>query len=239
MQRIANILGTMDDLIELSHQTCATLEQIARTLFNHDLWRSPQDELPQGWTEGQLGDLVDLMTERVDPTPEKDEEKYIALDDMPSKSVNLDSYRPGSEVNSSIIRFQKGDILFGSMRPYFHKVGLAPFDGITRTTTFVLRPKSSVLRAFSLFAFSSNDVVEYSTSASVGTTIPYVKWDSLQRYVVAIPPEDVLAEFSARVEPMLAIMHAANDESRTLEEMRDFLLPPLLSGEISFEELAK
>ena len=235
----AEVLGTLDDLIESNSRVNRTLEQIARTIFNHEFHPLPGSELPKHWTIGQLGDLVDLMTERVDPTPQKDAEKYIALDDMPSKSVNLDSYRMGSEVNSSIIRFRRGDILFGSMRPYFHKVGIAPFDGITRTTTFVLRPKRPELRTFALFVFSSNEVVEYSTSASVGTTIPYIKWDSLQRYPVAIPPRELLGEFTERIQPMLDLMHAANEESRTLAETRDFLLPRLLSGEVNVEALLK
>ena len=236
---IAGLLGSIDDIIELNRRTNRLLEEVGRAIFERRLRRLPETELDAGWTEGQLGDLVSLVTERVDATPEKDGERYIALDDMPSKSVNLDAYRLGSDVNSSIIRFQKGDILFGSMRPYFHKVGLAPFEGITRTTTFVLRPRDEAFRAFALFVFSSNEVVEYSTSASVGTTIPYIKWDSLQRYPVAIPPKEQLTAFAHEVEPMLAFMHSANEESRTLEALRDFLLPRLLSGEVDVEALAK
>src|SRR5439155_18132025 len=92
--------------------------------------------VPKGWRIGSLGDLVQLHIDRVEATPAKDGMRYIALEDMPTKSIDLSSFQPGSAVNSSIIGFRLGDILFGSMRPYFHKVGLAFFDGITRTTTF-------------------------------------------------------------------------------------------------------
>ena len=87
------------------------------------------------------------------------------------------------------------------MRPYFHKVGLASFDGITRTTTLVLRPKHERLRHFSLFHFFSNEVVEFATTASVGTTIPYVRWDALERYEIALPPESRLEAFEKLRKP--------------------------------------
>ena len=139
----------------------------------------------------------------MDATPAKDNTRYIALEDMPSKSIDLSGFQLGSAVNSSIIAFRKGDILFGSMRPYFHKVGLAFFNGITRTTTFVLRPRKDCFRHFALLHFFSDDVVAYSTTASVGTTIPYVKWDSLVTYHIPIPPDPLLAAFEKIVGPLV------------------------------------
>ena len=156
---IAVVLGALDDKIELNRRMNETLEAMARALFQNWFVDATQAGLPKGWREGTLGDLVELRVDRVEPTPEKDALRYIALEDMPSKSIDLSNYQPGSAVNSSITAFRKGDVLFGSMRPYFHKVGLASFDGITRTTTFVLRPKHERSRHFSLFHFFSNEVV--------------------------------------------------------------------------------
>jgi type I restriction enzyme S subunit len=186
-----------------------------------------------GWQLGTLGDLVQLRTDRVDATPAKDSNRYIALEDMPSKSIDLSKFQLGSAVNSSITAFRKGDVLFGSMRPYFHKVGLAFFDGITRTTTFVLRPRKACFRHFALLHFFSDDVVAYSTTASVGTTIPYVKWDSLESYRIPMPPDSLLEAFEKAVSPLVQRIAAQGEESRTLATLRDTLLPKLLSGELS------
>jgi type I restriction enzyme S subunit len=260
LEAIAAVLGALDDKIELNRRMNATLEATARALFqswfvDFDPVRAKLDrrqptslylstaglfpnqfedselgEIPRGWRVGPLGEFVELHVDRVDATPAKDNKRYIALEDMPSKSIDISIFQLGSAVNSSIIAFRKGDVLFGSMRPYFHKVGLAFFDGITRTTTFVLRPKKDCFRHFALLHFFSDDVVAYSSTASVGTTIPYVKWNSLESYIVAIPPDPVLAAFEKIVGPLVQRIAEHGEESRTLAAVRDTLLPRLLSG---------
>jgi type I restriction enzyme S subunit len=229
---IAQVLGALDDKIELNRRMNETLEALAQTIFKSRFVVAAATKLPKGWRTGTLSDLVELRADRVEATPAKDSERYIALEDMPSKSIDLSSHQYGSAVNSSIIKFQHGDILFGSMRPYFHKVGLAAFDGITRTTTFVLRPKRDNFRNFALFHFFSKEVVEFATTASVGTTIPYVKWESLKSYEIPIPPDSLLDEFENAACPLVQRITANGHESRTLAELRDALLPKLLSGKL-------
>jgi type I restriction enzyme S subunit len=199
-------------------------------LFPDSFQDSPLGKIPRGWETTRIGEVVENVREKVAPTPGKDTEKYIALDDMRSGSVCLDSWRRGSEVNSSIIRFRRDDILFGSMRPYFHKVGIAPFNGITRTTTFVLRPVAPDLRLFALFHLSSTPVIEYSTNASVGSTIPYVKWDALAAYEIPIPPMELPHALEGFLAAIVWMMNSASDESRRLAVTRDAILPRLLSG---------
>jgi type I restriction enzyme S subunit len=229
---IASVLGALDDKIELNRRMNGTLEALAQSRFKSWFVDATANGLPKGWRKATLGDLVELHVDCVEPTPAKDNERYIALEDMPSKSIDLSNYQPGSAVNSSIISFRKGDILFGSMRPYFHKVGLAFFDGITRTTTFVLRPKHEHFQHFALFHFFSSEVIEFATTASVGTTIPYIKWEALRRFEIAFPPESCLEQFERAVEPFVQLIAANGEESRTLAALRDALLPKLLSGEL-------
>jgi type I restriction enzyme S subunit len=259
---IAAVLGALDDKIELNRRMNATLEAMARALFqswfvDFDPVRARLDgrqptgldeataaifpasfqeshlgEIPHGWRLGTLGELVQLRTDRVEATPAKDITRYIALEDMPTKSIDLSNFRLGSAVNSSITAFRKGDVLFGSMRPYFHKVGLAFFDGITRTTTFVLKPRKDCFRHFALLHFFSDDVVAHATTASVGTTIPYVRWDSMESYSIPIPPDALLVRFEKMISPLVERISIQGEESRTLATLRDTLLPKLLSGEL-------
>ena len=266
---IVRILGSFDDKIELNRRMNETLEAIACTtfkswfvdfdpvrakaegrnpagmdketaaLFSDEFEKRGMGTVPKNWKVGKLGDLVKLIIDRVEPATSKDNEPYIALDDMPSKSVNLSKFRLGSEVNSSIIRFEKGDILFGSMRPYFHKVGLAPFNGITRTTTFVLRPKNPEYLSFALLKLFSDEVIEFSTVASVGTTIPYIKWETLSNYQICIPPTSVLKRFERLMWPLFKIIAANGKETYTLEEIRNSLLPRLFSGEIRVKDASR
>ncbi len=251
---IASILGALDDKIELNRKMNETLETTAKAIFKswfvdfdlipgfapHKEWQdSSLGKIPKGWRVGNLGDLVDFVNERVEATPEKDNEKYIALDDMPHRSIDLAQFRSGSEVNSSIIKFREGDILFGAMRPYFHKVGLAQFDGITRTTTFVLRPKQPHMRLFALMNLFSDAVIEYATNASVGSTIPYVRWDALSTYQISMPPDNLIRKFDAFVQPMINQIKINSNQSCTLVSIRDTLLPKLLSGGIRVKDAEK
>jgi type I restriction enzyme S subunit len=259
---VASILGALDDKIELNRQMNATLEAMARALFQSwfvdfdpvhakaegrqpvgmdaataalfpdSFENSALGPIPKGWALTTANQLFNLTNNRVEPGPEKDHLRYVALDDMKSKSIGIDSFRAGSEVNSSIIEFSQGDILFGSMRPYFHKVGLASFDGITRTTTFVLSPKAEWLRHFGLFQLSTDVAIEYATSASIGTTIPYVTWDALGQYKCILPPEEVLKTFSKEAGALVAQMNVNISTASTLAAMRDVQLPKLLSGEL-------
>jgi type I restriction enzyme S subunit len=206
------------------------LPENIRCLFPGEFQDSELGPIPNGWEVRPFSEMAENVKQKVAATPGKDCEKYMALDDMPSGSVCLDTWRPGSEVNSSIIRFHKHDLLFGSMRPYFHKVGLAPFDGITRTTTFVLRPAVLELRLFTLFHLASQPVIEFSTNTSVGTTIPYVKWESLGSYRVPVPPTDLLLEFHRFVNPILLKTIAAAEQTQIVAVARDAILPRLMSG---------
>ncbi len=229
---IAHVLGALYDKIELNRRMNETLQALSQALFRSRFVDPIENGLTNGWREATISDLVELRVDRIESTPAKDAKRYIALEDMPSTSIDLSGYQPGSSVNSSIIAFRKGDILFGSMRPYFHKVGLAFFDGITRTTTFVMRPKDEAIRHFALFHLFSNEVVDFATTASVGTTIPYVKWDALQDYVIAVPPKSELSAFETSVAPLVQRIAANGEESRMLASLRDALLPKLLSGAI-------
>jgi type I restriction enzyme S subunit len=213
------------------------LDEATAALFTGCFQESALGEIPNGWRLGTLGELVQLRTDRVEATPAKDGMRYIALEDMPSKSIDLSNYQLGSAVNSSITAFRRGDILFGSMRPYFHKVGLAFFDGITRTTTFVLRPRKDYFRHFALMHFFSNDVIAHSTTASVGTTIPYVRWDSMESYRVPIPPDSLLEVFEKMVSPLVQRIATQGEESCTLAILRDTLLPKLLNGDLSVDKI--
>jgi type I restriction enzyme S subunit len=145
----------------------------------------------------------------------------------------LESFKSGEEAQSSLIRFQEGDILFGAMRPYFHKVCLAPFSGTTRTTCFVLMPRAESDGAFALMLASEESTVQFATTHSVGSTIPYAKWqNSLREMPCILSPENFRAAFGALADKLLQLSNQGVAESSKLAALRDYLLPRLLSGRV-------
>jgi type I restriction enzyme S subunit len=119
------------------------------------------------------------------------------------------------------------------MRPYFHKVCIAPFDGTTRTTAFVLYPTHESDLGFATLLLHHPETIDFATRHSTGSTIPYAVWaDSMDTMPVILPPSDVRLAFNDVVRPMLAQIPQPYFESRTLTVLRDALLPKLLSGKL-------
>ena len=164
---IAQILGTLDDKVELNRQTNETLGGLAQALFkswfvDFDAVRAkmegrdtglPQDiaslfpsrfvdstmgEIPEGWSVASLGELAAPRRKGVDPASAASDTPYIGLADMPRGSIALTEWGETGSVSSRKSAFKAGDILFGKLRPYFRKVGIAPVDGLCSTDIVVL-----------------------------------------------------------------------------------------------------
>ncbi|OUM90518.1 MAG: hypothetical protein BAA01_12100 [Bacillus thermozeamaize] len=193
--------------------------------------------MPSSWRVGRLGDIVSKINNSEKAGEHLENIPYVPIDELSSKSLMISGYKSGLEAKSSLIRFQRNDILFGAMRPYFHKVCIAPFDGITRSTCFVLRPRKNHYFSFSVLCLFSEQTVAFATANSKGSTIPYAVWDgSLADMKICIPEDEVLKEFDMIVSPMLEQIIRNFYEIKALSETRDYLLPRLLSGEIEVRE---
>jgi type I restriction enzyme S subunit len=157
---------------------------------------------------------------------------------MRQESLCLRDWRPGVEAKSSLIRFRQGDMLFGAMRPYFHKVAIAPFAGTTRTTCFVLRVRERLAFAYAVMTLFDGRTVAFASSHASGTTIPYARWDGvLGSMPTLLPPPHTLRAFEELVSPLLAWLSAAGARILNLRAARDLLLPRLVAGEIDVTDL--
>src|SRR5437870_2460431 len=161
-------------------------------LFPARLADSELGEVPEGWEVGRLGDVLEQRVERCVASTETASHPYVPIECISSKSLFLTDSRPGEDAQSSLTRFYKGDLLFGAMRPYFHKVCIAPFEGTTRTTAFVLSPRRRDDFAFATLLLHHPDTIDYATRHSTGSTIPYAVWSgSLEDMPVTVPPSRV------------------------------------------------
>ena len=259
---IAATLGALDDKIELNRKMNATLEAMARALFRDwfvdfgptrakmegaapylspDLWSLFPDRLdaegkPEGWVVGTLGAVATARNEGVDPSAISPETPYIGLEHMPRGSIALTDWEGAGKVSSNKAAFAAGDFLFGKLRPYFHKVGVAPLSGICSTDIVVVRPKAARWAGFVIACISGEEFVAYTDKTSTGTKMPRTSWSIMAKYRVVLPPADLAEAFNAVVAPMLDRIRANIHESRTLAQTRDLLLPRLMSGELRVAE---
>ncbi|WP_165802887.1 restriction endonuclease subunit S [Pelagivirga sediminicola] len=262
----AAVLDALDDNIELNRRTSATLEEMARALYRswfvdfdpvhaRALGQPPAhmdpttaalfpdrfgpNGLPKGWAVGTLGDIASNTRRQVQPGDIEAATPYIGLEHMPRRSIALSDWGEAGQVGSAKSAMRRGQILFGKLRPYFHKVGIVPTDGICSTDILVIDAKADCWRELVLSVMSSDDFVEHANATSSGTRMPRSNWKDMARYDIAIPPEAVVEAFSSIVRPMSKKIAASIHEAHTLAALRDALLPRLMSGELRIREAEK
>jgi type I restriction enzyme S subunit len=158
---------------------------------------------------------------------------------MPKGCIALSQWVVAEGVGSHKFEFNRGEILFGKLRPYFHKVGVAPLDGVCSTDIVVVRPRQEDWFGFVLGHVSSDAFVEYTSAGSTGTKMPRTSWGDMARYPIVLPPDHIARTFTAQIQPPIARVLAAIHESRTLAGLRNTLLPGLTSGELRRKEVAE
>ena len=205
-------------------------------LFPERLVPSELGDIPEGWQAGNLGDVAEhrrrsIRVEQIEPgTP------YIALSHMPKQSIALPDWDTGGEIQSNKFEFKRGEILFGKLRPYFHKVGVAPVNGVCSTDIVVVAPKSEAWFGPVLEHMSSSRFVEYTSAGSTGTKMPRTSWPEMARYELALPEESVAKSFTELVHPAIERIVESVYECRALAAIRDTLLPKLISGELRVKD---
>lgn len=248
-RRIATILSAYDELIENSLRRVQVLEEMLRTLWREWLveFRFPGSEtvrhvassvgaIPEGWTVKQLSDIAEDMRRNV-PKGELDgPQPYVGLEHIPRRSLALNVWDVVEVLGSNKLAFKKGEVLFGKIRPYFHKVCVAPFDGVCSADTIVIRARRSEDYPFVVACVSSDAFVAHATATSNGSKMPRANWDVLQKYCVLIPsgrPGDL---FSHLLRDVVSQQQTLVFQTQNLRRTRDLLLPRLLSGDMVISE---
>lgn len=265
-EKIANLLGCIDDLISLLQSQNKALESIARTLFRSwfvdfdpvhakaagkepdamsaelaELFPSEfevyeSSQIPKGWCIGRIGDIglnprvQGKLGEMPSTTP------YVGLEHIPRRALSITDWGSAAKVESGKFWFEPADILFGKLRPYFHKVGLANTQGVCSTDILVIRPRESIWHAFLTLHLSSPAFIENATQLSDGARMPRTNWSDTAAYKFALPPKELARQLNDKVQPMFSLMRANIETIRLLAKLRDHLLPQLISGKLSLED---
>ncbi|WP_154394490.1 restriction endonuclease subunit S [Burkholderia pseudomallei] len=193
---------------------------------------SPLGPVPQGWEGGTMGEIGQQRREQAIPGDVNAETPYVGLEHMPRRDLTLSTWGTAASVTSSKFRFHRGDILFGKLRPYFHKVGPAPVDGVCSTDIVVLHPTRPEYAAWLLMLVSGDDFVAHTDRSSAGTKMPRTNWKDMAAFPVALPPPPVAAAYQGQVGPMLDMIRVGIHDSSQLFALRDYLLPQLLNGRV-------
>ncbi len=258
-------LSSLDDRITLLRETNTTLEAIAQALFKSwfvdfdpvhakmqgrapegmdqataalfpdSLEESELGAVPKGWKVGVLGDIAKTVKKQLSPADLHLGLNYVGLEHMPRKSLSLVDWDDASGLESAKAAFSHGDVLFGKLRPYFHKVVIAPFDGVCSTDILVCQPTKPSYRGITAQHLFSDELVSYADRLSNGAKMPRVNWGDLADHQIVLPAEVVSDAFSKAVDPLIDRITHNVHEAKTLACLRDALLPRLISGRVNLK----
>lgn len=230
-EAVSDILTALDDKIAANDRIAEIADELIRQRY--------ADESSRANEMTRIDDLGLLVRDQVPAEALSGDDSYIGLEHMPRRKIWLADWESSDVVTSAKTRFRCGDVLFGKLRPYFHKVGIAFVDGVSSTDILVIRAKAESVRGWLLAALSSDEVVGHASAVGDGTRMPRAKWSDLADYRIPRLAEERAVRFNDFVMPLVERVGSAIVENHTLAELRDTLLPKLMSGEIRVRDAEK
>ena len=143
---------------------------------------------------------------------------YIGLEHIGKGTLSLIDCGTANSAKSAKLRFRRGDILFGKLRPYFRKLVRPSFDGICSTDIWVVRSSEIADTGFLHYVMASQGFVDQAARGSTGTRMPRAKWDYVSQFRFLLPPlpeQHAIAQILGTLDDKIELNRRM---SRTLEE---------------------
>ena len=240
-QRIVDVISAYDDLIENNQKQIKLLEEAAQRMYKEwfvDL-RFPgyettpiTDGIPQGWEALTVGSICDLKKDTVLASKIAADTPYIGLEHMPRVDFCLSNWGTAEDATSNKFRYAENDIIFGKIRPYFHKVGFTLNRGVVSTDSFVMVAKQGLWGMLLMTVFDKAFVDYTYQTCKEGAKMPRADWSQMEKYPVLVPSEDVRQKFEDYMWSVTRRIKGLALQNHALAEARDRLLPKLMNGEI-------
>ena len=233
---IASVLSSLDDKIDLLHRQNKTLEAMAETLFRQ--WFV--EEADKGWEEGYLEDIIEFNPKY--KLSKENEAPYLEM-----SNVSIASYCPigwyDREFKSGV-KFKNGDTLFARITPCLENGKTCFVDFLDNedivgwgSTEYIVMKMKKPFHPFISYVIAKNeDFREFAISCMTGSSgRQRAKADDIKEYDIRIPPKDVIDKLNTMVSGLVKNLKNNSKQIRTLEKLRDTLLPKLMSGEVRVE----
>jgi type I restriction enzyme M protein len=200
-----------------------------RIVYNEDL----KLEIPETWDAKELSAICENVRDMVDPADVSPTTPYVGLEHVPRRRFFLDAWGSAESVTSLKNRFKKGDVLFGKLRPYFHKVVRAPMEGISTSELLVLRAIDTKFEGFTGSILFSDVFVDFTSKQWGGAQMPRADWNRMKEFKVACPPDELLESFNEKIVPLWDLGASNQKQNHHLTALRDWLLPMLMNGQVT------
>ncbi|MFZ5458530.1 MAG: restriction endonuclease subunit S [Pseudomonadota bacterium] len=207
---------------------------VITAMFPDEMEESELGEIPKGWSVKSIGDVARFTSGKV-KTSSLSEENYISTENM---LENRGGVVRASSLPSvaTVPSFAAGQVLISNIRPYFKKIWMARFDGGRSPDVLAFAPAAPKWPEFLYSLMYQDSFFEFMTRTAKGAKMPRGDKDAIIGWKFPCPSEVLMTYFSEKVRPHHKLIESLTSENKSLAELRDTLLPKLLSGELSVTE---
>lgn len=235
-ERISSMLGSIDDKIEENERINNNLEQQAQAMFD-DFFLN-REELPEGWSKGSLIDIADylngLAMQKYRPTNGEQGIPVLKIKELRQGMCDDSSELCSPNIKPEYI-VSNGDVIFswsGSLLVDFWCGGTCGLN------QHLFKVTSSKYDKWFYYAWTKHHLAKFITLASaMATTMGHIKRGELANSEVLIPSIDDYSYIGGLLQPMYDMIIANREENVSLANLRDELLPQLMSGELDVSSI--
>jgi len=244
-ERIAEVLGSLDNKIDLLHRQNKTLEEMAETLFRQ--WFV--EEADDSWEEVTIGSLCNKVTKGTTPTTMGKPFVEKGINFIKAESLNEfggfinNKFSFIDESTHNLLQrsqIEKGDILFtiaGTIgRTAIVTSSILPAN--TNQAVAIIRvDKEKINQIFMKYVMKSDYIQEIMESKIVHAVQPNLSLGEISDTKIKLPPKEKLDKFELVGQSIQNKINLNNNLIQQLETLRDTLLPKLMSGEVRVQNL--
>ena len=252
-QSIASILSAIDDKIENNLSINKTLEEMAMALYKHwfvdfgpfrdgEFVESELGLIPKGWEVKKITELIDVKDGTHDSPKRVDEGFFLItskhmtgniIDFSTAYKISQDDF---TKINKRSL-VEKGDILMTMIGTVgnFYFVNEEP-NYVIKNIGLFKTSKSPKIQSYLYSYFKSKIGQEYIKAQMTGSTQQYVTLNTLRNFDITVPNEKTLTEFNQITNDYFETIINRTKENQTLTQLRNALLPQLISGAVRLKE---
>lgn len=220
--KIGFLLGNIDDTIETLQETKREIQALLQNIFKDLFASNSQDSI--------LSQICHYTNERIAVSELTTENYYSTENMLPNKGgVTIAEKLP---TISQTPRCREGNVLISNIRPYFKKILYCTKESGCSQDVLCFVPIKQKYSAYLYCTLYEDKFFDFMTAGAKGTKMPRGDKQQIMRYAVYDPDEEQIAKFNHIAEPLLKRIETIDLLSKEYENLRDTLLPKLMSGEI-------
>ena len=233
-KKIANILGSLDEKIELNRHMNETLEQLGQALFRHYFVDNPEVD---SWENGEVSDVVRVYSGFAFKSKDFDIDGRYGL--VTIKNVQDGSFikdctdhlsEPLPDKIPDHVHLKSGDIILSLTGNVGRVCIVVGRDYLLNQR--VAKLASAESQAYVYFLFRSKTMKDRMVGISKGTAQKNLSPIETGKLKIKIPPTNIMSQFEESAMDLLNVIVSNNEQTQNLISLRDSLLPKLISGEI-------